>query len=123
MVKRTAVVGAKLATFGALDVSTEYERTVADFTEKVASDLLENFDKQKKSIEQFKELITEALGALSNDQKNLIIFIDELDRCRPTYAIELLERIKHLFSIERLVFVLSTDTIQLAHSIRAILWQ
>jgi len=120
VIKRTAVVATKFATFGALDVSAEYERTAADFTEKVAADLLENFDKQKKSIQQFKELITEILGALPKDQKNLIIFIDELDRCRPTYAIELLERIKHLFNIERLVFVLSTDTIQLTHSIRAI---
>ncbi len=120
VVKRTVIVGTKLATLGALDVSTEYERTVADFTEKVASDLLENFDKHKKSVEQFKELIAGVLNVLPNGQKNLIIFIDELDRCRPTYAIELLERIKHLFNIERLVFVLTTDTVQLTHSIRAV---
>jgi hypothetical protein len=60
------------------------------------------------------------LEDLGDDQKNLIIFIDELDRCRPTYAIELLERIKHLFDIKRIVFVLSTDMTQLAHSIRGV---
>ncbi|WP_036306996.1 KAP family P-loop NTPase fold protein, partial [Methyloglobulus morosus] len=118
--KRTVVAAVKASTFGALDISADLERTAAEFTGNIASDLLENFNKQAKSIQQFKALITEAISALPNDQKNLIIFIDELDRCRPTYAIELLERIKHLFSIERLVFVLSTDTMQLAHSIRAI---
>jgi hypothetical protein len=118
--KRVAVAAVKGATFGALDISTDLERTAAELTGNIASDLLENFNKQSKSIKQFKELIAEILDNLPVEQKNLIIFIDELDRCRPTYAIELLERIKHLFSIERLVFVLSTDTIQLAHSIRAI---
>lgn len=120
VVKRTAVVGTKLATLGAFDISAEYESILADFAEKIAGDLLENFNKQKKSLENFKGLVAEALDALPDGQKNLVIFIDELDRCRPTYAIELLERIKHLFKIERLVFVLSTDKTELAHSIRAV---
>ena len=45
--------------------------------------------------------------------KPLLFFIDELDRCRPTFAIELLERVKHLFDIENMVFVLSIDKKQL----------
>jgi hypothetical protein len=48
------------------------------------------------------------------------VFIDELDRCRPTYSIELLERIKHLFDIPGLVFVLATDLAQLSNSICAV---
>jgi hypothetical protein len=48
----------------------------------------------------------------------LVIFVDELDRCRPTYAIEMLERIKHLFSIENIVFVLSVDQSVLHESIK-----
>ncbi|MGZ8193194.1 MAG: KAP family P-loop NTPase fold protein [Methylobacter sp.] len=118
--KRSAIAGTKMTTFGALDIQAEYERTAAEFTGNIASDLLENFNKQSKSIQQFKDIITEALNALPSEQKNLVIFIDELDRCRPTYTIELLERIKHLFSIKRLVFILSTNTIQLSHSIRSV---
>lgn len=56
---------------------------------------------------------------LSNKNK-VYIFIDELDRCRPTYAIEMLEVIKHLFDIPKLVFVMSTDTKQLECSIKAV---
>ena len=56
----------------------------------------------------------------SNREKTVIIFVDELDRCRPSYAIELLERIKHLFNIGGLVFVLALDREQLGHSIKAV---
>jgi len=42
-----------------------------------------------------------------------VFFIDELDRCRPTFAIELLERVKHLFDVKHIVFVLSIDKKQL----------
>lgn len=46
----------------------------------------------------------------------LVIFVDELDRCRPDYAVELLERIKHLFAVENLLVVLSVDTQKLGHA-------
>ena len=46
--------------------------------------------------------------------------IDELDRCRPSYAVELLEVAKHLFEVEHIVFVLAINRAQLAHSIRAL---
>lgn len=52
-----------------------------------------------------------------------LIFIDELDRCRPTYAIAMLERIKHLFNIPGIAVVLATDTSQLAHSIKSVYGQ
>jgi hypothetical protein len=47
----------------------------------------------------------------------VVLFIDELDRCRPTYAVELLETIKHFFSVSNIVFVLAVDKKQLGHSI------
>jgi hypothetical protein len=52
-----------------------------------------------------------------------VILIDELDRCRPTYAIEMLEAIKHWFCVPNVVFVLAMDREQLSHSIRAVYGQ
>lgn len=49
--------------------------------------------------------------------QKLIIFIDELDRCRPSFAIEMLERIKHYFDDERVIFVVSLNKEQLIHTI------
>jgi hypothetical protein len=40
----------------------------------------------------------------------LFVLIDELDRCRPPFAIALLDRIKHLFDIDEPVFVFAADT-------------
>lgn len=48
----------------------------------------------------------------------MIFIIDELDRCNPYYAVKVLERIKHLFNIPNIVFVLSIDKEQLSNSIR-----
>jgi hypothetical protein len=118
--KRAAIAGIKAATLGILNVDEQIEGIAADLTSEFTSDLLDNFNKQSEAIIKFKEIVEQALENLGDNQKSLIIFIDELDRCRPTYAIELLERIKHLFGIRRLVFVLSTDMTQLAHSIQGV---
>lgn len=53
-------------------------------------------------------------------RKPLLFVIDELDRCRPTFAIEVLERVKHLFSVDHLVFIMGTDKSQLSESIRSV---
>ncbi len=61
------------------------------------------------------------LGELTEkSEKPIIIIIDELDRCKPTYAIEFLETIKHFFDIKRLIFVLGVDKVQLASSAKAL---
>ena len=59
-------------------------------------------------IKQRKDFITNLKKELKSDQK-IIVFIDELDRCRPDFAIRTLEILKHVFSIKNLVFVLATD--------------
>jgi hypothetical protein len=118
--KHAAITGMKIATYGLINIDSEkIKEMLADATGEMAGDLVEQFNEKADANEKFIKLIEESLEKLPENQ-NLVIFIDELDRCRPTYAIELLERIKHLFSVERLVFVLSTDTEQLSHSIRAV---
>lgn len=71
---------------------------------------------QAKNVEQ---LITEFLESLLPEKGNrLVIFIDELDRCKPDYAVALLERIKHYFSNDKITFVLSVNTSELQHTIK-----
>ncbi len=53
-------------------------------------------------------------------KKPLLIFVDELDRCRPTFAIETLEAVKHFFDLKNVIFVFSMDIEQLSHSIKTI---
>ncbi|HHQ4691062.1 TPA: KAP family P-loop NTPase fold protein [Aeromonas veronii] len=72
----------------------------------------------KNEIRQWVEgAVTLGKGALDYPA---FILIDELDRCRPSYAVEMLETIKHIFDIKGVVFVLATDTEQLQHAIKVI---
>ena len=50
----------------------------------------------------------------------LIFIIDELDRCRPTFAIELLERVKHIFDIPNMIFVFGINRSELCSSLQSI---
>ena len=50
-------------------------------------------------------------------KQKLVFIIDELDRCKPTFALNLLERIKHLFSVDEIVFVLVAHLPQLARMV------
>ena len=50
----------------------------------------------------------------------LVFVIDELDRCRPTFSIELLERVKHIFDVPGMVFVLGVNRDELCSSIKLI---
>ncbi|MEI6069330.1 MAG: P-loop NTPase fold protein [Methylococcaceae bacterium] len=118
--KRAVIAGVKAATLGTLEVDKQIEGVAADLMGGFTNDLVVNFNKQSKATNEFKKIVETVLEDLGDTQRNLIIFIDELDRCRPTYAIELLERIKHLFDIKQLVFVLSTDMTQLGHSVRGV---
>ena len=45
------------------------------------------------------------LSSLIPKNGRLIVFIDELDRCRPTYAVKLLERVQHFFDNKKITFV------------------
>lgn len=100
------------------------EKDSADVVEKVTEKLIQNNKIVEKAIESFEKSLEELIEKLTCNQeylkKPLFIFIDELDRCRPLYAIELLERIKHLFGVPGIVFVIATDTEQLKHSVNAI---
>ncbi len=74
------------------------------------------------SLVQTEEEIRERVKGIFNDiiverAQKLVIFIDELDRCRPSFAIEMLERIKHYFDDERVIFVVSLNKEQLIHTI------
>ena len=88
--------------------------------EGLTKDLIAEYAKDKEAITKFKSGVSEILRSNGNATIHLFAFIDELDRCRLTYAIEFLERIKHLLDIKGLVFVLAMDKIQLSHSVKRV---
>jgi hypothetical protein len=104
----------------------EGDQEGADFASDIVSTLIADQAKTLKHVDEFKKAILERFSQAADNKglrKPAFIFIDELDRCRPTYAIELLERIKHFFELENCRFVIASDSRQLAHSIRAVYGQ
>jgi hypothetical protein len=120
--KRGAVAAAKAATLGSLEIDKEFEAVAAEAAGGVAGDAVDAFQKEKAALKKFRTEIGKAIEQLKDaDRKStLIFFIDELDRCRPTFAIEMLERVKHLFDLPNIVFVLSIDKTQLQASVGAV---
>ncbi|MGT8846337.1 KAP family P-loop NTPase fold protein [Vibrio cholerae] len=78
------------------------------------------YKQQKLALNDAREALETLVEFCPEGHKKVFVLIDELDRCRPNYAIEMLETIKHFFELENYVFVIATDTDQLSHSIQAI---
>lgn len=115
----------KMGTYGLLDFD---KVNLGDFNEGELIELVGKFS--ELSLQQTKldkEIRIKFKESMQNIQKatdkKFIFFIDELDRCRPTFAIELLEVIKHLFDIDKFIFIISIDKEQLSHSVATIYGQ
>lgn len=88
--------------------------------EKAGQELLDSFKAKSTALEALK---TELRTLFSGMEPKAIIMVDELDRCRPDFAIHYLETIKHIFSTKGLIFVLAVDHGQLAATARALFGQ
>ena len=70
-------------------------------------------------IEQMDSQVNSFLDYICEGQYDkLVIFIDELDRCKPSFAVELLEIIKHYFNHDKVIFVLSTNLSEFQYCIK-----
>lgn len=98
-----------LDTLSMNELATRGEKLLSTFTEMTASR-----NELRDALETLGQKVME------DTQKPLLIIVDELDRCRPTFAVELLERIKHLFSMKNIVFLLGIDRKELEKSISAV---
>ena len=93
-------------------------KAIVSYVEKLMSD----YELAQESVAKFRENLESMADTLSSSKggRPLIVMIDELDRCRPSYAVELLEIAKHLFAVDHIVFVLAINRSELAHSIKAL---
>lgn len=96
---------------------------IASFASELAEEKMKQYESDKNGIQEFKhELskLTKSLSEGAGKKTPVVFFIDELDRCRPEFSITLLERIKHVFSVERLVFILSADRSQMEQAVESV---
>jgi KAP family P-loop domain len=122
-------IGTKVATAGLIsdtdfkDALNSVGEEVSEVYENYMEELLEAPKKQRETINSFKKKLSElsSLISLSNDNTKflpVVFIIDELDRCRPSFALDLLEKIKHVMSVPNVHFVLGVNLDQLRESVK-----
>ncbi len=92
---------------------------LAELLKECGQAAISQYVEMKTTIKNFREDLGELVAELPGNG-SLVLVIDELDRCRPDYAIKLLEQVKHLFSVDKVVFVIGMDREQIGHSVRAL---
>lgn len=122
LVGLAGIASAKLFNDSALGMEA-INKILDEAPQNITTQLAEDYQSQIEAINNTRKalgVLAESLQTVNSSALPVIVLIDELDRCRPTYAIEMLEVIKHFFAIKGFVFVIATDTDQLCHSITSV---
>ena len=83
--------------------------------------LLDDYREQQATKRAVKDELARLGHRVREDTGQPLVFIiDELDRCRPTFAIELLERVKHIFDVPNIVFVFGINRSELVKSLESV---
>jgi len=130
VLRKALPLAVQLATQGLLSQEAIKKAALAEgadefgeFASTLAKERLAKYEIERNGIKAFRSNLEKlAQGIISKEGgvSPLVFFIDELDRCRPDFAVALLERIKHLFNVSKVVFVLAVDRSQLNQSVKAL---
>src|SRR4030067_467457 len=124
LVKQALPIAAKLATAGSLDLNKLTVDALSSLSESIVREQIQKYESAKSTVEGFKKELQAFVQELASGNEEgkcpLVFIIDELDRCRPTYAIEVMEKAKHFFNVPNIVFVLAIDKEQTGHSIKSV---
>jgi hypothetical protein len=108
-------VGSKALGLDGSDLAEVAAEAIGDGSEAAIERLLSTYTSSQKSVRAFREQLEKLAKASSGP---LVVIIDELDRCRPSFALETLERVKHLFDVPGVVFLLFIHSDALHSAIR-----
>ena len=99
--------------------SSQLEKRIAKAHEntEAINEFRERLSELARQLAQGTTAATEETKLADKATRKFVFIIDELDRCKPTFALSLLERIKHLFSVDEIVFVLIAHLPQLARMV------
>lgn len=77
----------------------------------VPTQLSENPDDSIASLSDLKKTLAEAVHKTITEagKRGVIIFVDDLDRLNPPVAVEILELLKNIFTLDNCIFILAID--------------
>ena len=130
--KATGRIGLSLATIGATKILEDLGDEIVKLTNQEAMKLLNKYEcnvevdkfwnahhAKINAMEDFRIALRSLTKSENNEWNKLVIVVDELDRCRPDYALSLLEIIKHFFNVDGVHFVLGLNLSGVENSVRA----
>ena len=131
IVKALLPIGAKVLLnvtskflIGSSDISEDIKDAIdsgSDISAEKASEWIgEKIDEYTTSKTVTLEFKTKLADYAKEQENPIVIFIDELDRCKPTFAVNLIERIKHYFDVPNVVFILLLNKEQLENAIKGV---
>lgn len=113
-------IGVALATAGLVqnlgNIADAGVKAVGDQAKTAIDNMWADEKDRKEAVKEFKDLLVKFTKTTGGP---IIIVVDELDRCRPDYALSVLEIIKHFFAVPRVHFVLGVNSNALENSVRA----
>lgn len=118
-------IAAALATSGASEivgvVAEKGLHAASNEITKASEAFWEKEEGRIAAMEQFRQALTELTQPIKEgaDPQKIVIIVDELDRCRPDYALSMLEVMKHFFAVDNVHFVLGVNLNALESSVHA----
>lgn len=128
-VYNTIKAGAKLvaavdggATSTSLHVVTRLVASLDSVTGDMGTDakLLERIRYDLRSASRWIDEGSRQKPEQNGEAMRLIIVVDELDRCRPDYAVQFMETLMHVFEVDHVTFVVAVNMEQLQHTVMGI---
>ena len=108
----------KVAKGGGEAVSDAFRHRIEGARDRV--DALSNFRQKLTALAETMKAkaLAAAEGApVAPKSRPVVMIVDELDRCRPSYALDVLENIKHVFDVDHMCFVLVTNLDQIGEAV------
>lgn len=100
-------------------LDTDIVKASIDETTDIFQEKINSYKEHKDELEEFRKNLGGYVTTEAQDNAHpIVFFIDELDRCNPHYAVKLLERVKHLFEVPNIIFVLAVNIKQLQYAIQ-----
>lgn len=88
-----------------------------DAMESSKPEIIDQWENIEEAVDDFKKQLQHAA---TSDHDPLVVIIDELDRCRPDYALRVLETVRHLFDVSNVIVVLAVNLEELCHAVQSI---
>lgn len=128
LMKIALPIAVKASTAGLVDVSNilnnESEKVISSELGKLSDQIVRrafnDYEASNTTLDRFRSALESITCSQESGDLPVIFLIDELDRCRPDYAVRFLEIAKHFFDADGIIFVIATDYGQLAATVSSL---